>query len=78
MKKELSQIEYDRQWARLSFRMSRTSFLLSIERLFVAELVYASTALGMTLCRLRSWLVFQWEFSLWRPTGNKSGKTSSE
>jgi hypothetical protein len=65
-------------WALLSFRMHLISFLQSIGRLFVAARGYATTARDMMWSQLKNWLVFQWECSLWRRTGSKSGKTSSE
>ena len=77
MKKELSQARYDLEWGLLSFRMSRTSFLLSIERLSEAALAYVIIVLGTMLCQLKNWLVFQWVHSMWRPTGGKSDRTSS-
>lgn len=64
--------------ALLSFRTYRILFLLSTVRLLRVALGCAITALVTTLSQLKSWLVFQWDYSLWRPAGKNADKTSSE
>jgi len=58
MKKDLNQAQHDLGWARLSFQMSLTSFLLSTAQLLRAVLAYGTTVLDMTWSRLKSSLGF--------------------